>query len=259
MKRKRTASLGCLFWIALILLILVIFLFNRSRIEQVLEATGFIDVLSSVQEKPEIKTDEPETKAPAKETAEEPASGPGKPESRIEEKPKEADDSFVALEIVPQEAPTQAEDSPAVEETQTKRLRRATLYFVFHDGTSGELRRVVRPIYYTDSPLTDTLKALLEGPSASELNQNLLSLVPQKSEIRSVAVKDGVAFIDMTEAFRFNSFGYEGAVLQLKQLIYTATEFPTVDQVQFLIEGVKQQYLNPEGLYIGKPLGREDL
>ena len=169
------------------------------------------------------------------------------------------DDSFVALELVPRESAPQEEETPPAAETQTKRLRRATLYFVFLDGTSGELRRVVRPIYYTDSPLTDTLKALLDGPSASELNQNLLSLVPQDATIRSVAVKDGVAFIDMTEAFRFNSFGYEGAVLQLKQLIYTATEFPTVDRVQFLIEGVKQQYLNPEGLYIGKPLGRDDL
>ncbi|WP_319416715.1 GerMN domain-containing protein [Marispirochaeta aestuarii] len=258
MKRKRKASLGCLFWIALILLILVIFLFNRSRIEQVLEATGFIDVLSTVQEKPEIKTDEPETEEPAVPSSEEPQSEQRESETAGEEAVDE-DDSFVALELVPRESAPQEEDTPPAAETQTKRLRRATLYFVFLDGTSGELRRVVRPIYYTDSPLTDTLKALLDGPSASELNQNLLSLVPQDATIRSVAVKDGVAFIDMTEAFRFNSFGYEGAVLQLKQLIYTATEFPTVDRVQFLIEGVKQQYLNPEGLYIGKPLGRDDL
>ncbi|WP_319560861.1 GerMN domain-containing protein [Marispirochaeta sp.] len=258
MKRKRKASLGCLFWIALILLILVIFLFNRRRIEHVLEATGFIDVLSTVQEKPQIESTEAEKPQAEEKPEQQSIPEPAQPETS-EESDRREEDSFVALELVPQESSTQQQEPSPKTETQTKRLRRATLYFVFHDGTSGELRRVVRPIYYTDSPLTDTLKALLEGPSSSELNQNLLSLVPGEAKIKSVAVKDGIAYIDMTEAFRFNTFGYEGAVLQLKQLIYTATEFPTVDRVQFLIEGVKQQYLNPEGLYIGKPLGREDL
>ena len=46
-RRKKKASIGCLFWIALILLVLVVFLFNRDRIENVLEATGFIDILNT--------------------------------------------------------------------------------------------------------------------------------------------------------------------------------------------------------------------
>jgi spore germination protein GerM len=248
MKRKRGASLGCLFWIALILLVLVVFLFNRRRIETVLEATGFIGVLTSSQETPEIESDaQPE----ARET---PAAGeaPGEKQQEVEA------NETVTLKVVPQTSEGETEEA-AAEAVEEKRLRRASLYFVFHDGEKGELRRVVRPVYYADSPLTDTLKALLEGPSGAELNQNLISLVPGNSRINSVAVKDGVAYIDMTESFRFNSFGYEGAVLQLKQLIYTATEFPTVSSVQFLIEGRKQQYLNPEGLYIGKPLGRDSL
>ena len=250
MKRKRGASLGCLFWIALILLVLVVFLFNRKRIETVLEATGFIEVLTSSQETPKIESDsQPEARKP---TA---------PEEALEEQqPKEQEEAeeTVTLKVVPQTNEREAEESEA-EALEERRLRRASLYFVFHDGERGELRRVVRPVYYADSPLTDTLKALLEGPSGAELNQNLISLVPGNSRINSVAVKDGVAYIDMTESFRFNSFGYEGAVLQLKQLIYTATEFPTVSMVQFLIEGRKQQFLNPEGLYIGKPLGRDSL
>jgi germination protein M len=249
MKRKRGASLGCLFWIALILLVLVVFLFNRKRIESVLEATGFIDVLTSSQETPEIESGEqPETVKPA---------APQKGEDVPIPADKEAEET-VALKVVPGTTEGKAEEN-AAEAVEEKRLRRASLYFVFHDGEKGELRRVVRPVYYADSPLTDTLKALLEGPSGAELNQNLISLIPGSSRINSVAVKDGIAYIDMTESFRFNSFGYEGAVLQLKQLIYTATEFPTVSMVQFLIEGRKQQYLNPEGLFIGKPLGRDSL
>ena len=40
MARKRN-TIGCLFYVALVLLVLVIFLFNRARVQQVIEKTGF--------------------------------------------------------------------------------------------------------------------------------------------------------------------------------------------------------------------------
>src|SRR4030065_2185815 len=40
MARKRN-TIGCLFFVALVLLVLVIFLFNRARVQQVIEKTGF--------------------------------------------------------------------------------------------------------------------------------------------------------------------------------------------------------------------------
>ncbi|MFP4552171.1 MAG: hypothetical protein ACLFNT_15290, partial [Spirochaetales bacterium] len=43
--KKRRASIGFLFWIAFILLVIVIFLANRSNIEQVVENTGIVDVI----------------------------------------------------------------------------------------------------------------------------------------------------------------------------------------------------------------------
>ncbi len=254
MKRKRTASLGCLFWIALILLVLVIFLFNRRRIESVMKATGFVDIISTTTEEPEVEhSSKPETPKPAEEEK-----SPEKSAVPAAEETTKPGNNEISLTVVPQAEKEKPDETvQTITPPEEKRLRRATLYFVFHDGSKGELRRVIRPVYYSDSPLTDTLKALLEGPSSQELNQNLITLVPRDASIRSVAVRDRVAYIDMTEAFRFNAFGFEGAELQLQQIIFTATEFPTVDKVQFLIEGVKQQYLNPEGLYIGKPLGRD--
>jgi hypothetical protein len=38
---KKRRTLGCLFYIALVLLVLVVFLFNRGRVQEVLEKTGF--------------------------------------------------------------------------------------------------------------------------------------------------------------------------------------------------------------------------
>ena len=67
MAKKKKASLGCLFWIALILLVLVVFFFNRERITTVIEETGFKDyILKDQPQKPDVKRVEPEeTPAPS--------------------------------------------------------------------------------------------------------------------------------------------------------------------------------------------------
>ena len=70
-------------------------------------------------------------------------------------------------------------------------------------------------------------------------------------------IKGNTAYIDFNEAFRFNSLGKEGMIAELKQVVYTATEFPTVKAVQILVEGEVTRYLGPEGVAIDKPLGRE--
>ena len=58
------------------------------------------------------------------------------------------------------------------------------------------------------------------------------------------------------EQFEFNTVGMDGYQAQLMQIVYTATEFGTVNSVQFLIEGQKKEYLGSEGIWIGSPLSR---
>ncbi|MFP4563356.1 MAG: hypothetical protein ACLFRY_08590, partial [Spirochaetia bacterium] len=55
MKKKRS-SIGCLFWLALILLVAVIFLFNRKTIVTVIRKTGFDSILTrgEREEPPEV-------------------------------------------------------------------------------------------------------------------------------------------------------------------------------------------------------------
>ena len=47
------------------------------------------------------------------------------------------------------------------------------------------LKSVIRPIPASDSPLRDTLEALLKGPSAQELNLGLLSMIPTDARVRA--------------------------------------------------------------------------
>ncbi|MFP4562420.1 MAG: GerMN domain-containing protein, partial [Spirochaetia bacterium] len=148
-----------------------------------------------------------------------------------------------------------AEELPSPE-TESK-VRNAKLYFIDVDEAGSiALQPVVRSVRFIDSPLTETLKALLSGMLPSELNRELISLIPEESEILSVRVDDGIAFISFNDAFRFNSLGREGYEAQLKQIVYTATEFTTVSSVQILIEGKRYDYLGGEGVFIGQPLTR---
>ena len=135
--------------------------------------------------------------------------------------------------------------------------REATLFFVViaPDGSVSR-KSVKRTLPKSDSPLTDSINALLAGPLPSERAKNCMSLIPEGSKLLGASIKNAIATLDFNEQFEFNGLGVEGYVAQLMQIVYTATEFSTVSSVQFLIEGVKREYLGSEGQWIGTPLSR---
>lgn len=139
----------------------------------------------------------------------------------------------------------------------TTESRQARLYFmkIEQDGiiSSHEVKRMIQA---SDSPLTDALAALLAGPSEGEIRSGLVSLIPMGTKLKSVKVRGSTALVDLGDAFMYNRYGSEGYQAQLKQIVYTATTFPSVQDVQILIEGAQKEYLGGEGVFIGKPLSR---
>ncbi|MCK5154500.1 MAG: GerMN domain-containing protein, partial [Spirochaetales bacterium] len=228
--KKKKSSIGCLFWIALILLILVVFLFSRSRIESVMETTGFLNFLSSREQKedPEIEriiTEEDETAITVENSLD---TNTQEPVTTITPE--------IKIDIPESETITDSENQSVAE----KNMRSSTLYFVnVSDENKISLQGMMRPVYYDDSPLTETLIALISGLTSSELNKGLLSLIPAGTEILGISVANMTATINFNEALSFNNFGREGLEAELKQIVYTATEFSTVDKVQILINGQK--------------------
>jgi len=245
MKKKRS-PIGCLFWLALILLVVIVFLFNRERIKNVLENTGFTNLLTREKEEaPEVVREEEDSAE--EETRED--------ETVIEIQPAEEDEREAGENA--EEEPSQEEEENTAPREDNWKIRNGKLYFIEVDENGViSLQAVTRPIKFRDSPLTQTMEELLNGLLPSELNRELITLIPEETEILSVRVENKVAYINFNEAFRFNSLGLEGYIAQLKQIVYTTTEFPTVDSVQILIEGKSYEYLGPEGVFIGKPLSR---
>lgn len=153
---------------------------------------------------------------------------------------------------------------PEVKKTENKKeepKKAATseleLCFVLIDGDGSVLRKQIkRSVPKNDSPLTNAINLLLNGPDTTKAaEKNCMTLIPEGTRLISAKVQGGVAYLNFTEEFLFNGLGIDGQIHQLEQIVYTATAFPTVSSVQFMIEGKKQEYLS-EGVWIGSPLSR---
>jgi spore germination protein GerM len=242
---KKRHTLGCLFYIALVLLVLVVFLFNRGRVQEVLEKTGFTRLFDRQSEAPAEVVVRPLEDEKQEEMQEE----------QEQERPEPASQPDEVVITVERELP--AETVPEEKKEPRARTRQSRLFFIsVTEEGQITMKGVIRSVEYIDAPLTATLESLLQGPTTAEVNQGLISLISPQTRINTVYIKGDTAYIDVNEAFRFNSLGREGMIAELKQVVYTATEFPTVSKVQILVEGQVTKYLGPEGVAIDKPLAR---
>ena len=149
-----------------------------------------------------------------------------------------------------------ASEAAKIEENKPSNTMAAKICFVAIDSDGPVIRKEVGRSVAKDSPLTNCIISLLSGPTASERATGCRTLIPSGTRLYSASVKNGVATLDFSEEFEFNSYGVEGYLGQLMQIVYTATNFSTVDSVQILIEGQKKGYLGSEGVWIGSPLSR---
>jgi spore germination protein GerM len=115
--------------------------------------------------------------------------------------------------------------------------------------------KVNRKLNVSNTPLQDSINALLAGPTADERRRGMISLVPEGSRLISARVEGSTAVLDFNQEFRYNTRGSEGCAAQIKQIVWTATEFSNVKEVQFLIEGQRVDFLS-EGVTIRSPIGR---
>ena len=118
--------------------------------------------------------------------------------------------------------------------------------------------KINRRLPNSASPMLDSLNALLAGPTSEERGRGLATFIPANTRILSAQVRGNTAYINFSEDFQYNTYGVEGYAGQLRQIVYTATEFSNVRDVQILIEGRRIDYLG-EGIWIGSPLSRDIL
>ena len=249
-----------------LLIILIIFLVKKDQIFTNLKETAFFDRVfgstPTVIENHEpaepkktetipLKNDEVTIKI---ETEDTPAPVYTEPETKSADKPAASDTSKPAEEAKLVE---KKPDSPKKEPTASAKTE-LQLCFVNIDGDGAVVRQVIkRQVAKSDSPLTTAINLLLQGPDTTKsAERNCMSLIPAGTKLLSAKVSGGVAYLNFNEAFEINTYGVEGYIHQLEQIVFTATAFSTVNSVQFLIEGEKRDYLGSEGVLIASPLSR---
>jgi len=221
----------------------------------------------------QIVTEQSETEEPpvSEPSAQEPPSQPKTPATKPPEKAPEKTPTkppAATAKETPQEKPAPEKppasppaNPPAQTSPQPERkpveTRDRSIYFMqeSRDGADLALVKVNRKLAVSDSPLLDSLNALLAGPTSEEKTRGLINLIPQNSRIISAQVINNTVFLNFNEEFRYNTFGREGGAAQLKQIVWTATEFPNVQNVQIQIEGKTVDFLI-EGIMIRNPIGR---
>lgn len=122
--------------------------------------------------------------------------------------------------------------------------------------TRGEKIGVsTRQIPSTKAVASAAIRALLAGPTAEEESYGLGTTIPEGTELRGVTVKSGTAIVDLTGEYDSGG-GTLSMTMRLAQVVYTLTQFPTIERVRFRIEGEPVTVFGGEGIVIGTPQTR---
>ena len=266
-----------LFWLAFVILLIGLYLFNREAINNsilILQREFFSRNVpeESTSETPVEPGDVIRVTPPTQVTAPQSGTTATAPPAPVETPPSETAASQPSVtapsgtetgNVQPQtgQNPQTTQGTQAVQGTEvvqgTTELRNRALYFI-RIGSDGSVLRVRadRGLPVSDSPLRDVIQALITGPNAEERQSGLVSLIPAGTRLLSVTIRGDTAYINFSEDFQYNTYGAEGYNGQLRQIVFTATEFPNVRDVQILIESGRVDYLG-ENVWIGSPLSRE--
>lgn len=131
-------------------------------------------------------------------------------------------------------------------------------YYVL-DGEPGVegLVPTLRVVPKTTGVARAAMGALLDGDAILGKYSQLSTAVPAGTTLLGIAIKDGVATVDLSRDFESGG-GSASAMYRLGQVVYTLTQFSTVRAVLFQVEGRTVTTFGPEGIVLDGPQRRAD-
>jgi spore germination protein GerM len=121
----------------------------------------------------------------------------------------------------------------------------------------GALVAVRRPHAPTPAVATAAVTDLLNGPTHAEQSAGLTSAVPAGTRLLGINIANGVATVDLTSEFQSGG-GASSLRTRLGQVVYTLTQFPTVQKVRFRLDGTPVNVFSSDGIVLDHPVGRAD-
>lgn len=137
--------------------------------------------------------------------------------------------------------------------TTTSRQVSLEVWFARDDG----LVAVRRTHDATPLVATTAVTDLLRGPSAEERAGGFVSAIPDGTRLLGIAIRNGIATVDLTSEYQSGG-GSRSMQMRLAQVVYTLTQFPTVQKVRFRLDGSPVNVFSSEGIVLRNPVGRDD-
>ena len=142
-------------------------------------------------------------------------------------------------------------------ERSLKNINNEGIYLVEYDENTGSITLIFRKRNIeNNNSIEETIKTLLDGATDDENKNNIISCIPKDTELLDVFVEGNTVYLNFNESFEFNPLGNEGTMLQIYQLVYTATQFEGIDNVIFLIDGNLNETIGAEGAIENMPFKR---
>ena len=156
----------------------------------------------------------------------------------------------------PATTPPTPASAPTPAPTRSTTTVRVYFYLGGEPGSAG-LVPVPREVADED-PIEAALNALLAGPTTDEAGpRTITSAIPVGSRLLGLTVADGIATADLSIEFESGG-GSASMFIRLGQVVFTLTQFPSVQSVVFKIEGRPVTVFSAEGIVLDGPQGRAD-
>lgn len=101
------------------------------------------------------------------------------------------------------------------------------------------------------------MRELLQGPTDIETDAGMVTAIPKGTAFLGLDIAGGVATVDLSKEYASGG-GSLSMLTRLAQVVFTLTQFPTVDGVRFMLDGKPIDVLGGEGVIIDHPMTRSD-
>ncbi len=133
------------------------------------------------------------------------------------------------------EAPiTRAEALVTITRAFAKQTMDVAVYYIKSTTNDMILVREVHTVAKSAGIARAALNELISGTPLTEGAQRVL---PAGTEILGLTIKDGLATVDFSQEVLNANVGSTGEALGIASIVNTLTEFPTINRVQFFVEG----------------------
>jgi len=166
--------------------------------------------------------------------------------------------SETTVTITPEETTTTTTSgTSSTSSTSTTQPAEETMKVNVYFSRDEKMCAAARVIPKTDAVGAAAIKALLDGPTAAEREAHTVSNIPEGTTFLGLTITDGVATVDLSREYESGG-GSLSMAMRLAEVVFTLTQFDSVEGVNFKLDGEPIEVFGGEGLILDHPVNRND-